>query len=473
MSQNWLARYCQSRQQHRLNFTRKVAHQLYENRQVRNKAGDAATDWARAEKIVRRPWNRALFRVGFLWRRRVEAFERSWFEAAMEGLVNDLSNLAIVDLLGVLASLSLITGAVGYFLEAGDRRKQTHYQAWEVINSAVGREAESGRRAAIEDLWADGVSLAGLDIRGAVIPDLDLGYQCYFSVVRLPSSVCKVPASQARPERIRLGRGYRWRCYIPKVQSSEFMCNLLLFRSWRKRADLRNARLDGASLKGVNLEGADFWKANLEEANLKAANLQGTDFSDVNLQKADLQSSNLRESSLEFANLEEANLENVDLERANLRGVNLKGANLELTGLREADLRWANLQNTNLGSYSRLAIGPSYTSSRSFSPIRFISRQKTDLHDANLGETDLHNANLVGLDFEGVNLDGALLSRADLQNSQNLTTAQLANALLCRTQLPADLSIDPNRDCKKVKKWLRRRYSSWSEEQIKQRVSEE
>ena len=97
------------------------------------------------------------------------------------------------------------------------------------------------------------------------------------------------------------------------------------------RANLREADLSGASLRGADLRWANLYGADLREANLRGANLYG----------ADLHWANLREANLRGANLTWANLYGADLYWANLREVDLYGANLYGANLREANLRGA------------------------------------------------------------------------------------------------------------------------------------
>ncbi|MGK7925795.1 MAG: pentapeptide repeat-containing protein [Spirulina sp.] len=311
----WLSQQSQHRREERDLLTRKIAHRLYLNRVARGREGNEKTDWAKAEKIVRRPLTRTAFRLGEWWRDRVEAFESTWLEAAMEGLDNDLQNLAIIDLLGVLASLSLISGAIGYFGEAGERRKQTNYQAWQVINLAVGRTAESGRKDAIEDLWGNEVSLSGLDIRDARIPELDLSAHCYFWHVRVLS----------------------WMCGGKQLPGFS-----------EKGADLERANLQGAELKKANFE-----RAKLGQANLKGAKLQDTRFGEADLAGANFEGADLKKAGFEKAKLGQANLKRAKLwdarfGEADLAGANFEGADLKKAGFEKARLWGATLKNVKL-----------------------------------------------------------------------------------------------------------------------------
>ena len=74
-------------------------------------------------------------------------------------------------------------------------------------------------------------------------------------------------------------------------------------------------------------------KADLSDANLSDANLRGADLSDANLRGANLSDANLRGADLSDANLRGANLRCADLSDANLRGADLRGANLDFSCL--------------------------------------------------------------------------------------------------------------------------------------------
>ncbi|EHT2961191.1 pentapeptide repeat-containing protein [Salmonella enterica subsp. enterica serovar Typhimurium] len=93
-------------------------------------------------------------------------------------------------------------------------------------------------------------------------------------------------------------------------------------------ADLRGANLCDANLRGADLRGANLCDANLCGANLCDANLCDANLCDANLRGADLRGANLCDANLCGANLCDANLCDANLCDANLRGADLRGANL-------------------------------------------------------------------------------------------------------------------------------------------------
>jgi uncharacterized protein YjbI with pentapeptide repeats len=149
----------------------------------------------------------------------------------------------------------------------------------------------------------------------------------------------------------------------------------------------------------------------------------------VSLQDADLSCANLR-----YADLSDADLSDADLSGANLKGARLSQANLSCANLRYADLLDAGLRNADLSG--------------------------ADLSGANLKGASLHGAALSCAILEdaklkGARLYGTYLGGADLSGAKGLTKEQLENAYLCKTTLPKEIGVDPDRDCSKSPaKWL-------------------
>jgi hypothetical protein len=50
-----------------------------------------------------------------------------------------LRRWSFLEVLNYLGSFSILVAVIFYFSESGDRMKQKHYQAWQVINTAQGK----------------------------------------------------------------------------------------------------------------------------------------------------------------------------------------------------------------------------------------------------------------------------------------------------------------------------------------------
>ena len=89
-----------------------------------------------SHKITRRPQPWPLLRMGLKhqWLIPFRAFEWLWEWAAY-----GLSRWSFLEVLEYLGSFSVLVGVIFYFSESGDRVKQRHYQAWQVINTAQGK----------------------------------------------------------------------------------------------------------------------------------------------------------------------------------------------------------------------------------------------------------------------------------------------------------------------------------------------
>lgn len=195
-----------------------------------------------------------------------------------------LSNWSFLEVLEYLGTFSVLVAVIFYFSESGDRVKQRHYQAWQVINTAQGKGGSGGRIEALQELNADRVPLVGVDVSSAFLQGLDL-----------------------------------------------------------HGANLMRSNFSAADLRNSNFTAADFTFSNLNSANLRNAHLERAKFLETDLSNADLTS-----SSLAGADLSDATLDNADLTGADLGGIvwqrlkSVKGANLhQVRNAPEAFVAWA------------------------------------------------------------------------------------------------------------------------------------
>ena len=167
-----------------------------------------------------------------------------------------LSRWAFLEVLEYLGIFSVLIAVVFYFHESGDRKKQKHYQAWQVINTAQGKGGSGGRIEALQELNADGVTLVGVDLKGA-----------FLQGVKLPKA---------------------------DLHRSNFE-DVDLRDSDLKESNLEFVVLLNANLRKSDLHGSDLAWANLQNADLVDANLQGVDLTSTNLSKADLHNADLKD----------------------------------------------------------------------------------------------------------------------------------------------------------------------------------
>jgi hypothetical protein len=156
----------------------------------------------------------------------------------------DISSVLSID---NVESFSIVTAALLYIFERGQRKRREHIEMGEILNTA--RESAAvrsfGRIIAIETLSRDGIWLDGQDFHGANLEGLE------------------VPNGRLRG-----------------VNFSEAVLISADFRG----ADLRGANFTNADLTGANFTGAD-----LTDADLTGANIKGVDLTDANLTGAKIE----------------------------------------------------------------------------------------------------------------------------------------------------------------------------------------
>jgi len=237
------------------------------------------------------------------WPVRKQRIKHAWttpfwaFEWLLEWVAFALSRWTFLDVLEYLEGFSVLIAVIFYFSESGDRLKQKHYQAWQVINTAQGKGGSGGRIDALQELNHDGVPLVGVDVSGAFLQSIHM-------------------------ERARL------------------------LRSNFSAADLRNG----------NFNFADFSDANLGTANLRESHLQGASFQRAEMDDADLTDADLTGADLTGASLNDADLTNTKLTNLRWRDLgSVKNANIyNVKDAPEGFVSWAKLHGAvQLSSESR------------------------------------------------------------------------------------------------------------------------
>lgn len=230
--------------------------------------------------------------------------------------------LSVIELNNI-EGFSILAAATLYLLESRERRRNTIYEAWQVIDNAAAANVATSyaRIKALKDLNKYGVSLKALDVPGADLNGIDLA---------------GADLSMANLSHANLTYANLKEANLSDAQLEG--ANLC-------RAILREANLKFASLNSAQLEGANLCHANLSNADLGGANLGGADLRGAILEFADLNGVQLEVANLTGADLEGAQLEGADLRDAKLEGVNLKNAYLLHANLTGANLRNADLKN--------------------------------------------------------------------------------------------------------------------------------
>jgi uncharacterized protein YjbI with pentapeptide repeats len=213
-----------------------------------------------------------------------------------------------------------------------------------------------------------------------------------------------------------------------------------LQQAWLQSAVLRQADLTGASLLWGFLEDADFRGAILRGTIFRSARLARTKFSRFNncnqrcFRPVDLTRAVLAHADLPDADLKEANLAEAHLDDATLTKAQLRGANLTKASLRRAQLQRAQLAGAVVASLDNCV------DSQSTCAIALVPSwvEAADLRGADLLGADLSGAKLAGVNLQGAELSGCDFSGADLGGATGLSLAQLSTV-----KTLYDATLDP------------------------------
>jgi uncharacterized protein YjbI with pentapeptide repeats len=213
-------------------------------------------------------WAERRIKTKHVWFLPFVALEWLW-----EWVAYALSNWTFLEVLDYLETFSVLFAVIFYFSESGDRVKQRHYQAWQVVNTSQGKGGSGGRIEALQELNADGVALVGVDVSGAFL------------------------------QGIRLERAK-------------------LLRANFSSADVREGKFPSADFTFADLRSANFRQSKLEQVSFQGANLGDSDLTGADLTGADLTDSSLADADLTNADLRDVQWEHVkSVKNANIFGV--------------------------------------------------------------------------------------------------------------------------------------------------------
>jgi len=219
--------------------------------------------------------------------------------------------------------------ALSYVAHTSDRAKEKHYQAWQVINSAVGVSGGGGRLDAIRDLREDNVSIMGANLSGAWLEDINLvGVDLAFS--NLDST----------------------RLYFANLHNA-YLVGTSLNGAQLGGADLTGAILYGAQLRNMFVTCAIFDRTNMSYTDMRGAHGGPVGFVAAVLDFASMRQANFSSAffdsaSASFADLREAHFVGSSLEQAQLPGADLRRAVLDYCYFSGLNLRRADLSRARI-----------------------------------------------------------------------------------------------------------------------------
>jgi uncharacterized protein YjbI with pentapeptide repeats len=144
-----------------------------------------------------------------------------------------------------------------------------------------------------------------------------------------------------------------------------------------RKADLRQAYLQGASFYQAKLQGTWFYQAKLQGADLSQAKLQGASLDNAQLQGASLEQVELQGALVSNAQLQGAKLNKAQLQGARLAGAQLQGASLESAQLQGADFVGSTVVDTSVPATNMPATNMRATNMRAVKVWRTLFKDES------------------------------------------------------------------------------------------------
>lgn len=195
--------------------------------------------WSETKNNLKHTWATPFLAIGWTW---------GWIAYC-------ISKSTVLQVLEYVRGFGVVIAVALYFYESGDRIKQKHYQAWEVINTAQGKGGNGGRIDALQELDADRVPLVGVDVSGAFLQGTHLE-----------------------------------KAYLARSNFSGADVRSAVFES----SDFSDADLRSANFRECNCAHVSFRRSILDDADFWGADLTGVDLTDVTLANTDLSNADLR-----------------------------------------------------------------------------------------------------------------------------------------------------------------------------------
>jgi uncharacterized protein YjbI with pentapeptide repeats len=380
---------------------RLIAHRVYLNRMLSKKNSNADDDWGRAEKIYKNPIRRCafLFNQPLLYteKKAIEPTARWLDRADLFSIIARVS--PAIEALGVLAIPIVLFFATQRYEEA----------------SRI-QESEKLQQQAVKEYFEQ-LSNILLSVEG----DLNAADNKRLRTLMTADTSTLLREPGLNGER--------------KAQVVKFLSQMELIN----RPNIYGPKQPGEKVVPVKLSNADLRNAPLDSTTLNGAVLDGVDMSGASLRLTDLEDANLQLAVLENVNFEYASLKNADMHSVKLDGAMLIAADLSGAIIVRSDL-------------SEAELGGFFVQSMSNGVLEDVTVYGTELAGADLMGSDLSNTNLGGANLLGANLRRTVFYKADLRYAANITEEQLASSILCETQLPTEIALNPNRDCEEVER---------------------
>ncbi|BAO88235.1 pentapeptide repeat-containing protein [Caballeronia cordobensis] len=210
----------------------------------------------------------------------------------------------------VFTAVGLVIGVFSYLLGSGDREKQKHYQAWQVISLAsLTQKGDQGRRDSVRDLANDDVQMQGVNLQEADLHGIELNGAYLFNASFDNAHLTNTQFNCARAHFFVLG-------------------NRIPFFGKRLCANLVAAHFSGLPLSGTQFAGASLRAAIFSHTTLVDVNFSNADLSDAKFDHVQI-NGNFQNAIIRNAIFEQAVIQESDFTNAIISDVDFSHAIVE------------------------------------------------------------------------------------------------------------------------------------------------
>ena len=214
-------------------------------------------------------------------------------------------------------------------------------------------------------------------------------------------------------------------------------------------ADLTDCVFARADLTGANLAGASLLRANFGEANLSDCDLSGCDcreavFAKANLAKTRFDGSKFDSNDMGEARYEHTSFASVDATKlmffdSDMSNVNMAGAKIEKTMFIESSIAGAAFDNSQMESSVFVkcrGAGATFRNAQlhNFRVVHECDFAGADFHGATMAESNFRGTNLQGSDFSEIQAASADFSECNLRDA-NFYRAHTPSSMWIRADL--------------------------------------
>jgi len=304
----------------------------------------------------------------------------------------------------ILTVLSIIISGVIYLSEIPNRKRNTIFEAWQVVTNTEGKKGSGGREKAIILLKENNEDLSGIKLDDAILKNIDLSNVSFSNVSAKNSNLSESNFSNST---------IKDTCFNQTRLHKSFFVNALLH--------------------SINLKQAIITDSNLTLVVIKEAfGDSATTFNGSKLIRINISSSNFIGSTFNNCDIEMSNFYNVDISNSSFIrtalthsiwiGVTGKKIDLSLSHSDEIVIQDTDLSGAKMdGGFFK----SSYFSKVVLSDASFFDAklQNSQFIDSNLSNVNFSSADLQNVMIENCNIDGAIFTKAKNKDTLSITSS--------------------------------------------------